>query len=186
MTDPTPGGSRIDHVLDPAYVEGLSALSMEALRDRRREAEQEEVDLSYLRRLLHGRIDILRAELAGRAGDHPRQPLLARLPEVLADTGARQPYGMGKHHTVQPSRSEASRRRVERLAGAVDLSDVPARTDLELQAALAAYTEEERRVSEVRGRVQRVVDTCGEELARRYAEGSARVDDLLPGPEAGR
>lgn len=186
MTDLKPGGSRrIDQVLDPAYTENLASLSLAVLRERRRDAEQEEVDLSFLRRLLHARIDIVRAEQAGRSGAQPPQPLLARLPEVLADSGGRKPYGMGKHHTAQPSRADAHRRRVERLVGDVDLSDVRARTDAELDSALTAYTAEERRVSELRGRVQRVVDSYGEELARRYADGSARVDDLL-GAEAGR
>jgi hypothetical protein len=185
MSDPKAGGSRrIDRVLDPSYAKNLSSLSLDALRDRRREAEQEEVDLSYLRRLLHARIDIVRAEQAGRSGEAQPQTLLARLPEVLAETGGGQPYGLGKHHTVEPSRAGASRRRVERLVGDIDLSDVRARSDAELAGALRSYTAEERRVSDLRVRVQRVVDTCAEELARRYADGSARVDDLL-GRETG-
>ena len=36
------------------------------LRAHRAEAEQEEVDLSYIRRMIQGRLDILRAELVNR------------------------------------------------------------------------------------------------------------------------
>jgi hypothetical protein len=44
----------------------LGPLSLAELRALRRDAQQEEADLSYLRRLLQGRIDILQAELACR------------------------------------------------------------------------------------------------------------------------
>ena len=56
---------------------GLGGLGLEELRVLRRDAQEQEADLSYLRRLLHGRMDILRAELdrrpmAGR-GRRPRR-----------------------------------------------------------------------------------------------------------------
>ncbi|MCH0566089.1 hypothetical protein [Streptomyces sp. MUM 2J] len=44
----------------------LAALSLPELRAVRRDAQRDEADLSYVRRLLQGRIDILRAELARR------------------------------------------------------------------------------------------------------------------------
>ncbi|MBN0045110.1 aerial mycelium formation protein [Streptomyces actuosus] len=44
----------------------LAALSLHELRTVRRDARRDEADLSYVRRLLQGRIDILRAELARR------------------------------------------------------------------------------------------------------------------------
>src|SRR5919198_473676 len=68
-----PGGKRrIDRVLDPRFVADVEGLALDELRSRRSEAEEEERSISYLRRLLQGRIDILRAELARRArgGDH--------------------------------------------------------------------------------------------------------------------
>ncbi|MEU1329881.1 ABC transporter substrate-binding protein [Streptomyces sp. NPDC005865] len=45
----------------------LTALRLPELRELRRAAQRDEADLSYLRRLLQGRIDILRAELATRS-----------------------------------------------------------------------------------------------------------------------
>ena len=63
------GRRRVDRVLAPDYLVGLSQLSLEEVRARRAEAEQEEVDLSYARRLLQGRVDILRAEQDYRATD---------------------------------------------------------------------------------------------------------------------
>ena len=62
-----PGGHRrIDRVLDPGFTEGVERLPLPELRARREEAEAEEADVSYLRRLLQGRLNILRAELVRR------------------------------------------------------------------------------------------------------------------------
>ena len=44
----------------------LGALSEEDLKRLIQELEQEESELSYRRRILHGKIDILRAELVNR------------------------------------------------------------------------------------------------------------------------
>jgi hypothetical protein len=44
----------------------LGALSDEELKDLIRQLTEEEREVSYRRRLLHGRIDILRAELVSR------------------------------------------------------------------------------------------------------------------------
>jgi hypothetical protein len=68
---------------------------------------------------------------------------------------------------------------VERLVANVDLSDVAARTDDELARVLLTYQDEERQVSEVRARVQGVLDRCSAELARRYVDGETSVGELL-------
>ena len=83
-----PGGQRrIDRVLDPGFTEGVDRLGLPELRARREEAEAEEADVSYLRRLLEGRLDILQAELERRSagGDQDVAGLLAGLPKILTD-----------------------------------------------------------------------------------------------------
>jgi hypothetical protein len=69
----------------------LTTLSDTELRDLIRRLLEEEHDISYRRRLLHGKIDILRAELVSRlhdrveAGESPLAEVdLARLTEILA------------------------------------------------------------------------------------------------------
>ena len=44
----------------------LGSLSDQELKDLIRELTEEEMDISYRRRILHGKIDILRAELVNR------------------------------------------------------------------------------------------------------------------------
>jgi chaperonin cofactor prefoldin len=175
-----PGGKRrIDRVLDPRFVAGIDRLALEELRKRREDAEAEEEAISYLRRLLQGRIDILRAELlrrtTGCAGDVGG--LVAGLPRILGDRGTssfnaipriRMPLPDGQH-----------RRRLERLVSDETIARLPDLNVEELSRAVELLSREEERVSADRRAVQRVVDALRGELARRYRDGSANVAELL-------
>ena len=179
--DPMPGGRRrIDHVLDADFLNDLGSVALSDVRARRHEAEQEEADLSYVRRLLQGRIDIVRAELGRRTGDE-RGSLVDQLAGILADGPAGEPHGMGRHSVVEPSRVADHRRSVEQLVSDVGVSDVVNRTDEELAESLTRLTNYESAVSRNRRRVQEVMDACTAEIARRYQSGEATVDDLLAG-----
>ena len=80
MTEPMPGGRRrIDRVLAPGYLDGLKSLPIEEVRSLRQDAEQEETDLSYLRRMLQGRIDLVRAELGNREAGSASSSVLEQL-----------------------------------------------------------------------------------------------------------
>ncbi|MCD0485581.1 ABC transporter substrate-binding protein [Streptacidiphilus sp. ASG 303] len=165
---------------------GEADLGMEELRALRRSAQEDEADLSYLRRLLQGRIDILRAELARRSGGpqdpHDPQPadtLVDRLPEILADGPGR--FRSARHVTLATPRGERYGCEADQLMGDVRLSDLAAHGDPELAAALERLAGYEREVSHRRQALQRTVDRCSAEITRRYREGEARVDDLLAG-----
>jgi hypothetical protein len=72
----------------------LEALSEQELKDLIRELTEEEQEVSYRRRILHGRIDILRAELVNRLrGSHEEGEAVIsgadvqRLTEILSGRG---------------------------------------------------------------------------------------------------
>lgn len=178
MTEVRLGGRRrLDRVLDPVFMADLATLSMAELRARRDDAAQEETDLSYLRRLLHARLDLVAAEQAHRGGLPGRTvDDLARVLGVGV-TGAA--HGSGRFLTVSPSRTGEHRRAGEALVSDPSLSDVTTLDDEELLGALAAYQHEEHQVSQLRHRVQVVMDTCNAEVGRRYSSGGASVDALL-------
>ena len=181
MTQKTGGNRRIDRVLGDEYLADVATLPIGDLRARRDETEQEETDVSYLRRLVQGRIDILKAELARRSGEGSGS-LLADLPQILGESGPRSaPRGLGRHTAVEPSRADEHRRYVESIVADVDLSDVSARTDEELRNALATFEQEEADLSEKRRRIFTVLDTLSAEITRRYRDGEADVADLLTG-----
>lgn len=169
---------RIDRVLDRAFTADLPGVALSVLRERRAEASAEESDLSYLRRVLHGRLDIIAAECARRAGGD-QSPLVARLAEILADApssriASARHLGLGGESAIGEYRA-AIEARLRELA----LPDLTACSEHTLRETAAALSVCEREVSDLRRRVQGVADACAADLARRYREGEAAIDDLL-------
>ena len=172
------GNRRIDRVLAEDFLDGLRDLPLAEVRELRTEAEQEEVDLSYLRRMIQGRLDILRAEL-NRRDSSSSQTLVEGLAEILADEPRAPARGLGRHTTVEPSRADSHRRYVEALVANVDLSDTGARSTDEIAHAMRTLSEEEQSISAKRRAVQKVMDACSAEITRRYRDGEADVSALL-------
>jgi hypothetical protein len=181
--DSADGGRRLDRVLAEDYLTGLRGGTLDEARELRDEAEQEEVDLSYVRRLIQGRMDIVRAELNRREGPSTGT-LVENLAQVLADEPRSGAHGLGRHSTVEPSRIDSHRRYVEALVADVDLSDTEARSTDELHHAMRVLSDEEQVVSAKRRLVQSVMDACSAEIARRYREGEADVSTLLDAEES--
>ncbi|MFI5756475.1 ABC transporter substrate-binding protein [Streptomyces sp. NPDC051569] len=154
----------------------FGVLLLPELRALRRDSQRDEADLSYLRRLLQGRIDILRAELARRTA--PETPVVDRLSEILADTPSRH-RSSARHVTLSTPRSAEYRRLAAETLAEVELSDLQARTDDELHQAMGRLVGNEQQLSRRRHQLQRTADDCSAEIARRYREGEAQVDDLL-------
>jgi hypothetical protein len=174
------GHRRIDRVLSEGYLDGLVSMPLAEVRELRDEAEQEEADLSYLRRMLQGRVDIIEAELARRRGEFGDSgSIIDQLPRILADD--RSPArGLGRYTVIEPSRVDEHRRLAERLIGDSDLSALSGRTADQLEDTLLRFGEHERQISEQRHAVQIVMDACAHEITRRYREGEADVSALLP------
>ena len=178
-TDSTvPGTRRIDRVLSEDYLIALGEQSLAEVRALRDEAEQEEVDLSYIRRLLQGRMDIVRAELSRRDGKTTGS-LVDGLAQTLADEPRAAARGLGRHTTVEPSRVDSHRRSVEALVADVDLTDTAARDSASLDHALQVLAAEEKVISGKRREVQAVMDACQAEITRRYRVGEADIATRL-------
>lgn len=170
-------------MLDPDFLSGLSHRPLDEVRALRDDAAQEETDLSYLRRWLHARIDIVRAEQrrrgTGGSAAGGAASLVAELADVLADRSPATAPARGRITHIEPSRAESHRRHTEALVSDVDLSDVAALSGDELQCTLTAYLAEEQSVSQRRHEVQHVMDSLNDEMGARYRDGTASVDELL-------
>ena len=178
-TKPSPaGGAAVDELLDPAFLESAVQRSMTDVRQLRRKAEQEEVNLSYTRRLLQGRLDIVRRELQRRS-EHDGRSLVDLLPEILAEKGRGPAHGLGRHQTVQPHAPEEYESWVNSLTKGVDMSAISELPDAKLEKAARALAEAEKDLSERRRGVQNVMDALAGELGRRYRDGEADVAQLL-------
>ena len=168
------GHRRIDRVLSPAFVENLPDLSLAEVKQRRDEALAEREYLSLLRRLVHGRLDILRAE-AARRGRGESGSLVDHLPEVLADERT----GSGRGEVVRVAVPEAeialARRRIEQLVADATISNPASLSDDDLAGTERRLIDEEKVVSDARAAVIGVHDALQDELKRRYKEDITQV-----------
>ena len=171
-----------DDLLAPDLVVDLQDLPLGDLRDRRDRCVAVETGLSYLRRMVQGPLDIASRELVRRevGGQIDRAAIIDELPGILAD-GPRPP-GVGRlPQGLEPTEvdPEFSAELDGLLAGGVvaSLHELDDRALLELQDDLTAF---ETKVSQRRRAYFDRIDVLQAELTRRYRDGEASVDELLP------
>jgi len=176
------GVSPLDDVLDPGFLEGISALPTDEIRLRRHQASEVEVDLSYLRRLVHGRLDILhdesgRRDSGARSGDLPA--LVRRLPKILGERMSGPGRG-GLPMLLYPPDAKAEWLPGEDLiVDAEQLATLTELDDADLESKLSALAVFEEKVSADRRAIHGVIDRLQQELVRRYKTGEATIDGLL-------
>ena len=169
MNEDRPANRRIDRIRDPSYLDGIEGHSLEDVRARRDECMAEREYLSLLRRLVQGRAEILKAELASRGSDDAR-PLVERLSEILASDQPVTSRGEAMKVSLPEEEMLLARRRIERLVADAGISDPSELDDDRLKEAVDVLAGEEREVSAQRGEVHRVLDALQDELKRRYKE----------------
>ncbi len=166
---------RLDIILDPDFVENLDSLELGELRDRRQTAADVESELSYYRRLLHGRMDLLNFELARRSGDEQRS-LIEALPQILAageTAGGQSGRVRGEFDPDLVGQGSRPIDTVLRDDFLTRMGDFEVSELEEIQTMLA---ENEQEVSEKRKAVQERFDTVQSEISRRYRESVAADD----------
>jgi hypothetical protein len=169
VNEDRPANRRIDRIRDPSYLDGIEGQSLEDVRARRDECMAEREYLSLLRRLVQGRAEILKAELASRGSDDAR-PLVDRLSEILASDQPVTSRGEAMKVSLPEEEMLLARRRIERLVADAGISDPSELDDDRLKEAVEVLSGEEREVSAQRGDVHRVLDALQDELKRRYKE----------------
>lgn len=162
----------LDRVLAEDFLEDVSTLDEEALRARRAESIAVEAKVSYLRRLVQGRLDIVSAELDRRAGGGTGgdlSDLVDRLPEILADRS--RPPGPGRMPTnLQPPDDPDLTAELDAISGPSALGSLSDMSDDDLRQVSDRLRELERRVSAQRQAVFDVIDLVQKELTSRFQE----------------
>jgi hypothetical protein len=169
VNEERPANRRIDRIRDPSYLDGIESRSLGDVRARRDECMAEREYLSLLRRLVQGRAEILKAELASRGSDDDRR-LVDRLSEILASDQPVTSRGEAMKVSLPEEEMLLARRRIERLVADAGISDPSELDDDSLKDAVEVLAGEEREVSAQRGDVHRVLDALQDELKRRYKE----------------
>lgn len=167
--------ARVQPLLDDEQLADLDALDVATLRAKRDAFEVEEHRVSYARRILQGRIDVLRAE-AARRSDGTTAGVLERLSDVLADQGTRafDPATTRPPSSVQPAELEDD---VD-VEGPADVSGLD---DQALHDLADRYARQEAALSGLRRRLFDVIDRLQAAIADRYRTGAASVSELLAG-----
>lgn len=173
---------RIDRILRDDYLGDLTELSTEEVRRMRDECEEEESGISYARRVLQGRLDIIRAEVQRRResnGDGVER-LLAMLPNVLADeTRTVSPVDVRPTRHLVPPAVKYHRRDVDRIADDQSLADIRTRSLDELTELTEGLSQKEAEFSQIRQQLFDRIDRLQAELVARYKSGSTDVSELL-------
>ena len=169
---------RIDIIGDEEFLAELANLDLDEVRERRALSDGVETELSFYRRLLHGRMDLLAFEMRRRSGEETRS-LIEALPEILA-AGESTSDSTGRVPTnLAPDLPDERRRHIDRVLGDDFLARMPSIADGELSEIQSLLADTEREVSEQRKYVQLAFDTLQTEIMRRYKDGLADDTDLL-------
>jgi hypothetical protein len=144
-------------------------LALDQLKARRRELQDIDDAVSYVRRVAQGRADLARAELARRGG--AELDLRHVLGDHLLGASERPPRPV-EDQSEHPRAVELDRLCAERGFGRLGELD-----DESLAALTAALDEFEVRVSDERRQVYAELDDLTDELVRRYAEQTSLPDD---------
>jgi hypothetical protein len=168
---------RIDIVLEPEYLEGLGDLELNEVRRRRDTAEDVEAQISYYRRLLHGRMDLLNFEMRRRSGQEERS-MLEALPEILASGMILGSEPTLRHiETMPPIPSMTGRRLIDKIMDDGVLASLPELSDEEIVEAIERLRDVETQLSGQRRRLHQVIDKLQDEMVSRYRsqQGEASV-----------
>jgi hypothetical protein len=149
-------------------------VDVDELRFRRDMCGDLDVELSFYRRMLHGRMDLLSFELRRRSGEETRS-LMEALPEILAgDSGPAPIRAPGDNRTIPieaPDIPAVGRRSVDRALGDDFLARLPQIDDAQLEQTGVMLAEVEAEISSQRRAVFEAVELVQAEITRRYREG---------------
>jgi len=169
-------------LLDPGYLADVSGLSLDDIRRMRAECQEAEASLSYLRRLIQGRLDIVHAYMERPEGT--AAPDLSSVVDNLAGilAGPGRSTGPSRNPVLySPDTDEMAALTVEldTILGADDIAQLAGFDDAELADLAGRLRDLENRVSAERRGLHERIDTLQAELVERHKSGSASLDGLL-------
>ncbi len=173
-------------LLVDGYLDGLGDKDLDQIRTMRTECQHAEVALSYVRRLIQGRLDIVNTFLeyppVGRSPD--LAALVRDLPGILSSRPGRA-AGFGHLPMLMGPDTEDSELTDELMAeldsvlGAEEIGRLSDLRREELEDLSARLNAIERRVSGVRRALHERIDALQAEVVQRHKTGQASVDELL-------
>lgn len=173
--------AELPELTDPRFLDGIETWTLDEVRATRDDLMAIETGLSYLRRVVQARLDIVFAERRQRDSGESAgtSALVDRLPEILGSN--LRSTGTGRLNTsFVPTRVPAElEQRLETILPASRIGALSNLTSAELVSAAESLADLELLVSSERRQVFEVIDRLQDEVVRRYRTGEATVDTLL-------
>jgi hypothetical protein len=172
----------LSRLLAPDYLDDVGGLTVDEIRNMRTECQEAEGALSYLRRLIQGRLDIVHAylERPDGAGAPDLSSVVDNLAGILAGPG--RPSGPGRNpvlFTPDTDDMAALTTELDAILGVDEIGLLASRDPDELRDLAERLRVLENRVSAERRGLHERIDTLQAELVERHKSGRASVDGLL-------
>jgi hypothetical protein len=171
----------LSQLLTPSYLDGMGDRPLDDIRSMRGACQQAEAELSYLRRLVQGRMDIVHAYLehAGDDGSPDLAAVVSDLPGILS--GGHRVGGPGRNPLLQVPDTESGvlTTELDAILGADEVGTLAGLGPAELTSLADRLAVLERRVSADRRALHERIDALQAELVDRYKSGRATLDGLL-------
>lgn len=159
----------LEHRYSQAPTIPVEAAELSELRAERLELREVEQQVSFVRRVVHGRLDMITVTRRSRAGELTEDHLMRTLPEVLV--GPSQPSSRPGRGAPVPDPDPVLLAEADSIGGGVDIGSLLEAPDAVLEAASKDLAGYERRLSHLRANLHRRLNSLSAEIGRRHASG---------------
>lgn len=176
--------SELERLSAPDYLQGLDTRSLDELRAMRAECDRAETAVSYLRRVIQGRLDIVQEFLRRpEGGDADLSEVVEHLPVIIGG-GPPRPAGPGRLPSrlapdIEVIEDEELTAEVDAVLDAGRIGELPSMAPAALQSLSEQLVALEGRVSAQRRELHERIDAVQAEIVKRYKSGDISADGLL-------
>jgi len=165
------------------YLDGVDERALDEVRAMRAECQEAETVVSYLRRVVQGRLDVVHSFIDHRKTGHSVGDLDAVVEDLSAiiGSGPARPQGYGRLPSqMSPDMEKVDlTREIDDVLNAEGIGLLPTMTEEDLRSLAARLTVIEQRISDERRTLHERIDALQAEIVSRYKTGEATVDGLL-------
>lgn len=171
-----------DRLASEDFLHALDRRPMRELRAMRTACGQIEAQLSFARRLVQGRLDIVEAERVRRNKGLPASnlaELVAALPEMLSGRVQCDGASVFRARDIGDHEDPTLEAKLDAIMDGGSLVSLPSSSDTHLATVALQLTDFERQVSRQRRHALAAFDTLSAEVIRRFRDGEESVEAVL-------
>ena len=173
----------LDRLFAPDYLDGVESRTLEEVRAMRAECQEAETVVSYLRRVVQGRLDVVHSFLDHHNTGQSVGDLDALVEDLssIIGSGPARPSGNGRLPSqMSPDMEKFDlTREIDDVLNAEGIGRLPTMAEEDLRSLAGSLTVIEQRISDQRKTLHERIDALQAEIVSRYKTGEATVDGLL-------